>query len=257
MKIVDCFIFYNEIDLLTYRLHVLNEVVDYFVIVESIRTFMGNPKKIYYEPQAFQEFQHKIIHVIVDVPFPHANAKEVWENECAQRNAIAQGIVQIPLENSDILMITDVDEIPDPRTLLAIKQGIPITIHSLQMDMYYYHLRAQLKEKWTLSKILSYKKYNELQKTCNEIRKMECPLLMNGGWHLSYFGDASFISNKIKQFSHQEYNTPVFTNEARIDRSIHHGTDLYARPCFKMNNIKLEENTYLPVNYSLYLQKYC
>ena len=41
MKIIDCFIFYNEVDILEYRLKTLNEVVDYFIIVESRQTFIG------------------------------------------------------------------------------------------------------------------------------------------------------------------------------------------------------------------------
>ena len=49
MKIIDCFLFYNEIDLLNYRMNILNDVVDYFVIVESKYTFAGKEKKIYLE----------------------------------------------------------------------------------------------------------------------------------------------------------------------------------------------------------------
>ena len=44
IKIIDCFIFYNELDLLEYRLNILNDVVDYFVIVESTHTFVGKEK---------------------------------------------------------------------------------------------------------------------------------------------------------------------------------------------------------------------
>ncbi len=39
MKIIDCFTFYNEIDLLIYRLNILNDIVDYFIIVESTHTY--------------------------------------------------------------------------------------------------------------------------------------------------------------------------------------------------------------------------
>ena len=43
-KIIDCFIFYNELDLLNYRLNLLDEYVDYFVLVEATHTFVGNEK---------------------------------------------------------------------------------------------------------------------------------------------------------------------------------------------------------------------
>ena len=35
MKIIDCFTFYNELQLLEYRLSILYDVVDYFIIVEA------------------------------------------------------------------------------------------------------------------------------------------------------------------------------------------------------------------------------
>ena len=49
MKIIDCFIFYNELDLLTYRLNLLKNIVDYFIIVESTHTFIGKEKKIIFQ----------------------------------------------------------------------------------------------------------------------------------------------------------------------------------------------------------------
>ena len=48
LKIIDCFTFYNELDLLNYRLNILNEVVDYFIIVEATHTHIGNEKKLLY-----------------------------------------------------------------------------------------------------------------------------------------------------------------------------------------------------------------
>ena len=45
-KIYDCFMFNNENLILDIRLNVLNNYVDYFVIVESIYDHAGNKKKI-------------------------------------------------------------------------------------------------------------------------------------------------------------------------------------------------------------------
>ena len=44
MKIFDCFIFNNEVELLEIRLNILNDVVDKFVIVEGKSTFSGKKK---------------------------------------------------------------------------------------------------------------------------------------------------------------------------------------------------------------------
>ena len=47
MKIIDCFLFYNELELLKFKLKELNDVVDYFVLIESKYTFVGNEKELY------------------------------------------------------------------------------------------------------------------------------------------------------------------------------------------------------------------
>ena len=46
MKVVDCFTFYNELDLLEMRLEEMYDIVDNFVIVEATKTFVGKEKKI-------------------------------------------------------------------------------------------------------------------------------------------------------------------------------------------------------------------
>ena len=56
-KLIDSFIFYNELSTLNMRLHELDDYVDYFVIVEADITHAGNPKPLYYgDNKAF--FKH-------------------------------------------------------------------------------------------------------------------------------------------------------------------------------------------------------
>ena len=164
MKIIDCFIFYNELELLTYRLNLLNDIVDFFVIVESTHTFMGKEKALFFNDNKhlFEKFNSKIIHIIVD-DFPHKypnvniGNNDVWKNEYFQRNAISRGINSInDLSESDLLIIADLDEIPNPSTLAKIKNGeIIIDTYILEMDMYYYNLNTKFKDKWRLCKIIS------------------------------------------------------------------------------------------------------
>ena len=47
--VYDCFQFFNELDILKLRLHIMDPVVDRFVISEATETFSGNPKPLYYE----------------------------------------------------------------------------------------------------------------------------------------------------------------------------------------------------------------
>ena len=48
-QIIDTFIFYNEISLLEYRLSLLKDTVDHFVLVESTLTHVGKPKEMYFD----------------------------------------------------------------------------------------------------------------------------------------------------------------------------------------------------------------
>ena len=47
--IIDCFPFFNELDVLDIRLNILNEVVDKFVLVEASKTQSKIDKPFYFE----------------------------------------------------------------------------------------------------------------------------------------------------------------------------------------------------------------
>lgn len=108
-KIYDCFPFFNELELLQIRLGELNDTVDYFVLVESIETQRGTPKKLFFEENKhlFAPYLHKIIHVAVRENHPEFS---MWEREHFQRNCIARGLKNC--KDKDIILISDLDEIP-------------------------------------------------------------------------------------------------------------------------------------------------
>ena len=61
--VYDCFIFFDEFDLLEIRLTLLDDVVDYFVIVESNFTFSGKKKNYNFKvaEKRFSKWLNKII----------------------------------------------------------------------------------------------------------------------------------------------------------------------------------------------------
>lgn len=272
MKIIDTFIFYNELDLLNYRLSILNDYIDYFILVESNYTFSGEIKPLYYfeNKEIFEKYNHKIIHIVVDLPYKkpniNYNSNQQWDNEHYQRNSIKNGIemIQKYLNDSDIIITSDVDEIPNPNILIQIKKNSLVfninTLNRLALDMYYYNLYYRIGEgsNWHGIKLMTFNAYQQNKLTFQQMRLWEhsnfVPIIEKGGWHLSYFGDINFIVKKLSSFSHQEYNNNIYNDKDVLETKIKNGINL-------LNNsslvyIPIEENTNLPPQYDVYLKKY-
>ncbi len=121
MKTYDCFTFFNELDLLKMRLNILNDYVDFFVLVESNKTHSGKSKDLVFErnKNQFSDFSHKIIHIIVD-DMPELKDTNRWVLENFQRNAIMRGLTKC--DASDLILISDLDEIPNPAKIKEVKK---------------------------------------------------------------------------------------------------------------------------------------
>jgi beta-1,4-mannosyl-glycoprotein beta-1,4-N-acetylglucosaminyltransferase len=265
MKIVDCFTFYNELDLLNYRLNILNPVVDYFILVEATHTHSGKEKTLMFDTikHTFDAFKDKLIHIVVDdvphiIPSIDISKGEQWINEKHQRNSIQRGLKRLNLEPSDIIIISDVDEIPDPETLAMVKRNeIAIDFYCLEFDIYHYNLNTRFSTKWYHTKILSYGKFLSLGISCDDIRLYHfhnyMSALQRGGWHLSYFGTPDFIKNKIETFAHQECNTDVIKNN--ISNSISSFKCFYSSD-YSVEKIPIKDNKYLPIKCETHLSKF-
>ena len=265
MKVIDCFIFYNELDMLEFRLTELNDVVDYFVLVECIKTHSNKDKELYFEnnKNRFSKFLDKIIHIIVKDNIPQTPCPQgPWDREAYQRYCIDEGIKKLNLNSDEIIIIADLDEIPDAKTVLDLKNNNGLDgIYSLEMDLYYYNITCRYDKKWSQAKILnygSYIKYNNPQKIFRGLQNVSN--MKNGGWHFSYFGDVEFIKNKIKTFLHHEdYDNDIILNDDRIIKQIQNSSDLFERTTDTFSYIDVNNNTYLPHKYEEYkyfLNKY-
>ena len=123
--VYDCFPFFNELELLELRLNELDGIVDKFVLVEATKTQTGLPKPLYFaENRArFDAFANKIIHIIVDDMPSGDGTRAHWVRERLQRNSIAKGLVNC--NPQDIIMVSDVDEIPNVQTLARFFANFP------------------------------------------------------------------------------------------------------------------------------------
>ena len=113
MKIYDCFSYWDEDLLVELRLNLLSKIVDYFVIVESNRTWQNNFKEIRFDLKKFESFKNKIIYIPV-TEMPDGDNPYVREN--FQRNCILRGLIDA--KEDDYIMISDADEIPNPDKIM-------------------------------------------------------------------------------------------------------------------------------------------
>jgi len=155
----DCFTFFNELDLLEIRLNVLNDVVDKFVLVEATRTQNNKEKPLYYQENKdrYKNFEDKIIHIVVD-DYPENLIQ--WTIENHQRNCISRGLKDCKAD--DIIIISDLDEIPNPKMLDETSVTDGIIAFDLNYFLFYIN-NLLIGAQWDHgSKILTYKNFLSL-----------------------------------------------------------------------------------------------
>lgn len=198
MVLIDCFTFYNELDMLKKRLAYLDPVVDAFVLVESTVTHRGLPKDLLFQKHrdAFKAWAHKIVHVVVD---DNPTGEDPWTRENHQRNCITRGLETF--DDDALVMVSDVDEFPD-RTMIptVMPDG---RVAAFNMVSFVYRLEyVNDREPW-MGTVLAHKR-DVVRETPQALRdaRWRLPRLMYAGWHFSSFGDAAFVTNKAYNFSH-------------------------------------------------------
>ena len=263
-NIIDCFLFFNEVDLLEYRLKHLWDVVDYFIISESAYTFVGNEKPYFPDDPRYERYRSKIISIHNDkIPHsePNFENQEQWINENFQRDSLIKGIQQLldedKISENDIFLINDVDEIPDPVFLYSLLETENLeqdVLYVLRQKYHCYNLSIIRHLDWYHPKALSIKTWKATlqNESFSKIRMygitepfpdtIKPQLINQGGWHLSYFGDVNFITSKLNNFSHQEFNVSLEEIQSRMQN----GTDIMGRDFITYENIPTSKNTYLP-----------
>lgn len=249
--VYDCFQFFNELDILKLRMHVLNDIVDKFVVSESTVTFSGDPKPLYFaeNKEMFAEFQDKIIHKVVDDTPMDTSA---FLRDSHQKCAVARGLAEA--KDDDIVIFSDVDEIPNPEAVKKVLADFDGSkIYALAQRNFYCYLDMEettgnllsitgefegftgKDRRWLGTKICRYdmlKKY-----TTEQLRdKEQKPLMIRvpeGGWHFSYMGGgrdesvADRVKYKIKSAAHQEYNNRATLS--KVKKNIKNHQDILGR----------------------------
>jgi beta-1,4-mannosyl-glycoprotein beta-1,4-N-acetylglucosaminyltransferase len=243
-KIFDCFIFYNEIEILKLRLHELYNSIDYFVICESTVTFRGKPKPLFFREQRHQfgQFMDKIIHIVVeDMPAVSTEAgstvvgdhdQTVWGREHYQRNAIKRGLDRASLE--DIVIISDCDEIIRPDTIDILRANSGYFLLDMPMYQFFYNMCAQ-DSGWKKPFAYSYYLDDKIPDyNFNRTHEMECfnafapdhYYVRNAGWHFTFIGGTEQVKSKLAAYSHTDgwqrsmWNEDVLQDQMLALRSV-------------------------------------
>ena len=254
-KIYDCFNFFNELDLLEIRLNTLNDVVDYFVIVEADVTHSGLNKPFYYENNIdrFAKFKDKIINFkIFDTPSIFTNLvnsstdvelNKIYHYINTQTNSFDRNTQQhfgrdffqkesvrralVDCNDEDVIIYSDLDEFPNPEIIKNVDKLDLSKIYRLNQNMYCYYLNVFKEPNWFGSRILNYNTVKNM--SLNEVRNNNnlSIELKNGGWHFSFTGGEEMVKKKIMSYSHQEFNNNNVLSS--IENKINNNIDPYSR----------------------------
>ena len=248
MKIFDCFMFFDEDPVLDLRLNVLNEYVDYFVIVESIYNHKGEKRNLLFDKNKYKDFSNKIIYLIYD-EIPNS-VKEVEKKdskltqdykyimnalyrENSQRNFILEGLKDA--DQNDIILISDVDEIPklNINTLKNIRNEILV----FKQDMFYYKFNLSLPNfKWAGTKGVKKKNllspqwlrnvkdkkypFYRLDTFFSKKKYTNLKIIEDGGWHFSNIKSPKMIEHKLKSYLHHREFDLVSLTENEIENLV-------------------------------------
>ena len=217
-NVYDCFPFFNELELLQIRLDELDDVVDYFVLVESIETQRGNVKPLYFNENKhlFKKYLSKIIHIKVKERHPEM---QMWDREHFQRNCITRGLINC--HKDDLIMISDLDEIPRSNIVPCLKKLLQPNFHSkkkshhkdiafaLEQDIFYFQLNRQTDHggcwggssetttKWHGTVATTFSTLKQKNPQHFRILRDQLPCINNAGWHFTWMGGKDKIRQKL------------------------------------------------------------
>jgi len=241
MAIFDCFQFFNEDHILDLRFNILDEFVDFFVLVESTNDHQGNEKKLNFNINNFKKFEKKIIYIVVDDTQEAMKRPHKWGESLAeqhQRNSILKGLERC--HDDDLVILSDIDEIPNLNKIKFFDKKNRYAVFSQKKFDYKLNLLNETEGEWHGSKMCLKKNLVSPQWLRNlkfknypfwRIDKVrDCQIIKEGGWHFSYLQNPENLLKKIKSSSHGEFNLPEFSSIKKIIERIEMKKNIFNLP---------------------------
>ena len=284
MKIYDCFMYFDEDIVLSVRLEELNKYVDFFVIIESTYSHNGEERNLHFDINKFSKFKEKIIYKVYNEIPKNIIQINISDNEdkikkkkilnAIYRENSQRNCINLALKNvneNDLILISDIDEIPNLYNLDI--HSISEKIIMFKQQMFYYKFNLKLPNfTWYGTKACKYKflkspqwlrniknrKYNFLrldilfsEKKYNNVKFIE-----NGGWHFTYIKSPKNIKKKLKSYLHHvDYeDNPI--DEKNIDKLVSERKAIYDHEKDKRNWKKIGTGQKLVIETLENLPKY-
>jgi beta-1,4-mannosyl-glycoprotein beta-1,4-N-acetylglucosaminyltransferase len=246
--IYDCITFFEEIDLLRFRLQYLDSHVDKFVIAEADSTFSGvkKPFNLPLMEKQIEPWRDKIIYLPIKIDNKKISSLAArgrvdsvniaWLIEKIQRDALGRYFVENNLDG--VCFFSDIDEVWNKdicADLAFIPPGSEFAAR-LSMKFYYFYFNligiGVANSSWFYPFVATtqYMRCRASEgvtgiRTGPSINRV----LENAGWHFSYLGGVEAITRKLESFSHQELNNERYKSRAHLSDCLRSGKDPFFR----------------------------
>ncbi|PKA57795.1 beta-1,4-mannosyl-glycoprotein beta-1,4-N-acetylglucosaminyltransferase [Apostasia shenzhenica] len=225
-RVFDAVLFSNEVDILAIRWKELHPYVSEFVLLESNSTFTGKLKPLFFAKNRdkFKFAESRLTYGLVGGRF--VKGENPFVEESYQRVALDQLIRIAGIDEDDLLIMSDVDEIPSGHTIDLLRwcDDVPDKLH-LELRNYLYSFEFYLDNKSWRASVHRYKpgktRYAHFRQTDD--------LLADSGWHCSFcFRYISDFVFKMKAYSHVDrVRFSYYLKPSRIQDVICRGADLF------------------------------
>ncbi|RAL42927.1 unnamed protein product [Cuscuta campestris] len=225
-RVYDAVLFSNEVDILNIRWQELHPYVTEFVLLESNSTFTGLPKPLHYaiNRKSFDFVESRLTYG--QAPGRFRTGENPFIEEAYQRLALDYLLKQAGIQDDDLLIMSDVDEIPSRHTINLLRwcEDIPMILH-LRMKNYLYSFEFLVDDNSWRASVHRY----QSGKTRYAHYRLSDDVLADSGWHCSFcFRHISEFIFKMKAYSHfDRVRFSHFLNPKRVQKVICKGDDLF------------------------------
>jgi hypothetical protein len=220
-RLFEAFLFFKEIELLEIRLAELHDVVEKFIVVETLQTFQGPGKESY-----FKGVEHllprKYISKILHYQCSHLDGRGSWDREASARECVKRAVLAAGARRYDLVHFNDADEIARLSTMSSIMSrtkdimvagdesaGVPKLrqIFPMGIEMQYYAQNfltvPRSGSTWIseLFLLLDARSFHDMRRRYTPLAST----VRHGGWHCSWcFPTVKQFAEKFHAYSHTE-----------------------------------------------------